>query len=82
MGKRTKQFGFIWRQFFVSFAFSSLCGLLGGLSSVGARTEFIPVIAVVANEVCNLAEGLVHDCVFDRHEAGRHGMSCDYVDTL
>ena len=33
-------------------------GLLDGSSSVRACTEFIPVIAVVANEVCNLAEGL------------------------
>ena len=44
------------------------------LSSVRARTEFIPVIAVVANEVCNLAEGLVCDWVFDWHGPRRHGI--------
>jgi len=50
-------------------------GLLDGSSSVRARTEFIPVIAIVVNEVCNLAEGLVCDWVFDRHGARRHGIS-------
>jgi len=29
--------------------------LLEGSSSVRVRTKFIPVVAVVANEVCNLA---------------------------
>ena len=46
-------------------------GLLDGSSSVHVRTEF----TVVANEVCNLAEGLVCDWVFDRHGARRHGIS-------
>jgi hypothetical protein len=50
-------------------------GLLDGSSSVRAHTEFIPVIAIVASEVCNLAEGLVCDWVFDRHGARRHGIS-------
>ena len=42
-------------------------GLLDGSSSVRARTECIPVIAIVANEVCDLAESLVCDWVFDWH---------------
>jgi len=32
--------------------------LVRGSSSVLARIELFPVVAVVANEVCNLAEGL------------------------
>ena len=32
--------------------------LVSGSSSVLARIELFPVVAVVANEVCNLAEGL------------------------
>jgi len=50
-------------------------GLLDGSSSVRARTEFIPVIPIVANEVCDLTEGLVCDWVFDWHGARRHGIS-------
>ena len=50
-------------------------GLLDGSSSVCACTEFIPVIAIVVNEVCNLVEGLVCDWVFDLHGVRRHGVS-------
>ena len=50
-------------------------GLLDCLSRVRARTEFIPVITIVANEVCNLAEGLVCNWVCDRHGVRRHGIS-------
>ncbi len=46
-----------------------------GSSSVRVCTEFIPVVAVVANEVCNLAEGLVCDWAFERLGVGRHGIS-------
>ena len=50
-------------------------GLLDGLSSVLVHTEFIPVIAIVVNEVCNLVEGLVCDWVSDQCGARRHGIS-------
>jgi hypothetical protein len=66
------------RHFFVSFApleFFLRGGLLDGSSSVRACTEFIPVIAIVVNEVCNLVEGLVCDWVFDLHGVRRHGIS-------
>ncbi len=49
--------------------------LLEGSSSVCVRTKFVPVIAIVANEVCNLAEGLVCDWAFERHGVERHGIS-------
>jgi hypothetical protein len=49
--------------------------LLDGSSSFRVRTKFIPVVAVVVNEVCNLAEGLVCDWGFERHGVGRHDMS-------
>jgi len=59
---------------FAPLGFLSCDDLRDGSSSVRARTEFIPVIAVVANEVCNLAEGLVCDWVFDWHGPRRHGI--------
>ena len=50
-------------------------GLLEGSSSVRVCTKFIPVVAVVTNEVCNLAEGLVCDWAVERRGVGRHGIS-------
>ena len=50
-------------------------GLLEGSSSVPVRTKFIPVVAVVTNDVCNLAEGLVCDWAVERRGVGRHGIS-------
>jgi hypothetical protein len=49
--------------------------LLEGSSSVCVRTKFIPVVSIVANEVCNLTEGLVCDWAFERRGVGRHGIS-------
>ena len=49
--------------------------LLEGSSSGRVRTKFIPVVAVVANEVCNLAEGLVCDWAVERRGVGWHGIS-------
>jgi hypothetical protein len=43
----------------------SFPGFPRGMGCVGA--EFIPVIVVVANEVGDLTEGLVHDNVLDGH---------------
>jgi hypothetical protein len=34
----------------------------------GVVTELFPVVAVVADEVCDLAEGLVHDNVLEWHD--------------
>jgi hypothetical protein len=34
----------------------------------GIVAEFVPVIAVITNEVGDLAEGLVSDNVFERHD--------------
>ena len=49
--------------------------LLEGSSSVRVCTKFIPVIAIVPNEVCNLTEGLVCDWEFEWHGVGQHGIS-------
>ncbi len=49
--------------------------LIEGSSSVRVGAKFITVVAVVANEVCNLAEGLVCDWAVERCGVGRHGIS-------
>ena len=33
----------------------------------GAAAEFVPVVAIVANEVGDFAEGLERDCVLEWH---------------
>ncbi len=43
----------------------SLLGFSCGVGNVG--TEFVPVIGLVANEVGDLAERLVCDCMFEGH---------------
>lgn len=57
---------------FVVRCFFGRRGSLGGLRSCdrswgGGLTEVIPVVAVVTYEVCDLAEGLVRDSVFEWH---------------
>jgi hypothetical protein len=44
-------------------------GFLRGSRRVGnIVAEFVPVIAIVTNEVDDLAEGLVHDNMFEGHD--------------
>jgi hypothetical protein len=40
-------------------------GFLRGRRADGVTAEFVPVITVITNEVVDLAEGLVHDNVFE-----------------
>ena len=44
--------------------YGCLCGRGGG----GVIAEFVPVIAIITNEVGDLAEGLVCDNMFERHD--------------
>ena len=72
VGKRTKRWGFACRSGSaarVRLWFRRSCdnGFLRGRRAGGIVAEFVPVIAVITNEVGDLAEGLVRDNMFERH---------------
>ncbi len=66
-GKMALYFGFFVTQYFFGRR-QTFDGLPYGRRGSGNFAEVFPVFAVVANEVCNLAEGLVRDGVLKGHD--------------